>query len=102
MAVTSILGFVAGLIVVTAAGLVLTYITEPLWFWAVSHPHTEYGITNLGFATVDTLGEAATTSVVGFVLVPVVLVLARLFASGHARLAVLLLGSAGEKRRRHA
>ncbi len=97
MAVTSILGFAAGLAVVTAAGLVLTYITEPLWFWAVSHPHTEYGITNLGFATVDTLGEAATTSAIGLVLVPVVLVLARMFASWHARLAVLLLGPTGEK-----
>jgi hypothetical protein len=97
MAVTSILGFVGGLAVVMAAGLVLTYITEPLWFAAVSHPHTEYGITNLGFATVDTLGEAATTSAIGLVLVPVVLVLARLFAWWHARLAMLLLGPTGEK-----
>lgn len=97
LAVTSILGFVAGLVVVTAAGLVLTYISEPLWFWAVSHPHTEYGITNLGLATVDTLREAVITSAAGFVLVPVVLVLARLFASWHAGLAVRLLGPTGQQ-----
>jgi hypothetical protein len=97
LAVTSILGFAAGLVVVTAAALALTYISMPLWFWALSHPHVEYGVTNLGFLTVDTLGEALTTTLIGLVLVPVVLVLGRWCASAHAHLAVLLLGPAGER-----
>ena len=97
LATTSVLGFAVGFVVVMAAGLALTYISMPLWFWAVSNPHGEYGVTNLGFLTVDTLGESVCTSLIGLVLVPVVLMLGRWCASRHARLAVLLLGPARER-----
>lgn len=97
LAITSVLGFTAGLVVTTAAGLVLTYVSMPLWFWAVSHPHSEYGVTNLGFFTVDTFGEAMTTTAIGLVLLPVVLLLARGCATGHAALAARLLGPVHER-----
>jgi hypothetical protein len=47
-AVTSVAGFVPGLVVITAAGLCVAYLSMPLWYWAVSHPGTEYGLTNFG------------------------------------------------------
>jgi hypothetical protein len=90
-AVTSVAGFVPGLVVITAAGLCVAYLSMPLWYWAVSHPGTEYGLTNFGPFTVDTAGEAAIASVLGLALVPLVLLLARRFAAGHAALAVRLL-----------
>ena len=43
LAVTSIVGFACGLAVITGAGLVVTYVSMPLWYLAVSHPRTEYG-----------------------------------------------------------
>ncbi len=92
LAVTSVVGFAGGVVVLTAAGLVAAYVSLPLWFWAVTHPHTEYGLTAFGRFTVDTLGEAATMTALGLGLVPVVLVLARWFARSHAALAVRLLG----------
>ena len=95
LAMNSVVGFVSGLAVVTAAGLVVTYVTMPAWYWAVSHPHSEYGVTNLGLVTVDTLGKAAAASVAGLVMIPFVLLLARGCAAMHAGLAVRLLGAGG-------
>src|SRR4051812_20920369 len=63
-----------------------------LWYRAVSHPGTEYGLTNFGPLTVDTASEAAIATVLRLALVPLVLLLARWFAAGHAALAVRLLG----------
>jgi hypothetical protein len=91
--VTSIVGFASGLAVITAAGLAAAYVSMPLWYWAVSHPHNQYGVTNLGFFTVDTLGEAVITAAIGLVLIPLVLLLARWCAATHAGLAVRMLAS---------
>ena len=93
LGMTSIVGFASGLAVITAAGLTAAYVSMPLWYWAVSHPHREYGVTNLGFFTVDTLGEAVITAAIGLVLIPLVLLLARWCAATHAGLAVRLLAS---------
>jgi hypothetical protein len=92
MVVTSVVGFAGGLAVVTAASLAVSYVSMPLWFWAVTDPHSEYGLTNLGRFTVDTLGEALTMTAVGVALIPLVLLLARWFATAHAGLAARLLG----------
>jgi len=91
LGVTSIVGFAGGLAVITAAGLAATYVSMPLWYWAASHPHQEYGVTNLGFRTVDTLPEAGLAAAIGLVLIPVVLLLARWCAATHAGLAVRML-----------
>ena len=91
LGVTSIIGFAGGLAVITAAGLVAGYVSMPLWYWAVSHPHQEYGVTNLGFLTVDTLGEAGIAAALGLLLIPFVLLLARWCAATHAGLAVRML-----------
>ena len=91
LGVTSIIGFAGGLAVITAAGLAATYVSMPLWYWAASHPDKEYGVTNLGFLTVDTLGEAGIAAAIGLVLIPFVLLLARWCAATHAALAVRLL-----------
>jgi len=93
LGVTSIVGFAGGLAVITAAGLAAAYASMPLWYWAVSHPHRQYGVTNLAFFTVDTLGEAVITAAIGLVLIPLVLLLARWFAATHAGLAVRMLAS---------
>jgi hypothetical protein len=87
------LGLAGGLAVITAAGLAATYLSMPLWYWATSHPHQEYGVTNLGFLTVDTLGEAGIAAAIGLLLVPFVLLLARWCAATYAGLAVRMLGS---------
>jgi hypothetical protein len=91
LALTSVIGFAGGLVVVTAAGLAATYMSMPAWYWAVSHPQEEYGVTNIGFLTVDTLGDALVAAATGVVLIPVVLLLARWCAATHAALAVRML-----------
>jgi hypothetical protein len=58
-----------------------------------SHPEQEYGVTNLGLVTVDTLGEAGIAAAIGLLLIPLVLLLARWGAATHAGLAVRMLGS---------
>lgn len=93
LAVTSILGFTWGLVVITAAGLALTYVSMPLWYWAIPDRGAQYGVTNLGVLTVDTLAEAGMASFVGVALIPLVLLLARWCAATHAALAVRLLGA---------
>jgi hypothetical protein len=93
LGVTSIIGFAGGLAVITAAGLAATYLSMPLWYWTTSHPHQEYGVTNLGFLTLDTLGEAGIAAAIGLLLIPFVLLLARWCAATHAGLAVRMLGS---------
>ena len=91
LGVTSILGFAGGLAVITAAGLAATCVSMPLWYWAASHPDKEYGVTNIGLLTVDTLGDAGIAAAIGLVLIPFVLLLARWCAATHAALAVRLL-----------
>jgi len=94
LGVNSFVGFGYGVAVVTGVGMVVGYVSMPAWYWAVSHPSTEYGITNLGAFTVDTMVEAAAATAIGLALLPVVLVLARIGASMHSRLAISLLAPA--------
>jgi hypothetical protein len=93
LVVTSTIGFVGGLAVITLAGLAVTYVSMPLWYWAASHPQQEYGVTNLGFLTVDTLREAGIAAAIGLALIPLVLLLSRCCATAHAGLAIRILAS---------
>lgn len=100
LGLTSIVGFGGGLVVTLAVGLVVVYVSVPLWYWAVSHPVTGYGVTELGPVTIDTLGKALVAAAVGLALIPVVLLLTRSFAKAHAGLAARILASErhGEQR----
>jgi hypothetical protein len=71
---------------------VLAWIAMPLWYWAISDPEAQSGITNLGLFTVDTLGKALATTAIGLALAPLALLLARGCATAHAELAARLLG----------
>jgi hypothetical protein len=95
LGMNSIIGFAGGIAVITAAGLAATYLSMPLWYWAIPHPPQDDSVTNLGIFTVDTLGEAGIAAAIGLLLVPLVLLLARWCAATHARLAVRML--AGEQ-----
>jgi hypothetical protein len=91
LAVTSIVGFTLGLAAITAVGIVLAYLSMPIWYWAISDPGSQYGLTNLGVFTVDTLGEAFAVAAIAIVLAPLALLLARGCAKGHAGLAARIL-----------
>ena len=91
LGVTSIVGFAGGLAVITAAGLAATYVSMPLWYWAASHPRQEYGVTNLGFLTVDTLGEAGIAAAIGLAAHPL-----------RPAAGALVRGNARRTRRSHA
>jgi hypothetical protein len=70
LGLTSIVGMALGFAAITFAGFVLAYLTMPVWYWAVSDPHDQYALTNLGLATVDTFGEAVALAAIGLVLAP--------------------------------
>lgn len=91
LAVTSLVGFAAGLAVVTAAGVSGAYLSMPLWYWTIGDPAAHRGLTNVGLFTVDSLGRAALVALAGVVSTAVTLLLARGCAALHARLAVLFL-----------
>ena len=91
LGVTSTVGFALGLAVVTAVGIVLAYVSMPIWYWAISDPAGQHGLTNLGLFTVDTLGEALAVAAIGLVLAPLALLLARGCATAHAALAARIL-----------
>ena len=93
LALTSIAGFTLGLAAITAAGIALAYLSMPIWYWAISDPGAQYGLTNLGLFTVDTFGEAVAATAVGLALAPLALLLARGCATTHAGLAARVLGS---------
>jgi uncharacterized membrane protein YdfJ with MMPL/SSD domain len=92
LGLTSIAGFTLGLAAITAAGVVIAYISMPIWYWAIFNPEAQHGLTNLGVATVDSLGEAFAMMGIGLLLTPVALLLARVCASVHAGLAARVLG----------
>jgi hypothetical protein len=91
LALTSIAGFALGLAALIAAGIAVGYLSMPIWYWAVSDPGDQYGLTNLGLSTVDTLGEAFAVMGIGLVLAPLALLLARGCATAHAALAARVL-----------
>jgi uncharacterized membrane protein YdfJ with MMPL/SSD domain len=91
LGLTSIAGFTLGLCALTAAGIVVAYLSMPIWYWAISDPQGQYGLTNLGLFTVDTLGEALAATAIGLALAPLALLLARGCATAHAGLAARLL-----------
>ena len=92
LGLTSVVGFALGLVAMTAAGIAVAYLSMPLWYWALSDPNAQYGLTNLGMVTVDTLGEALGSTAVGLMLAPLALLLARGCARMHAGLAARILG----------
>jgi uncharacterized membrane protein YdfJ with MMPL/SSD domain len=98
LGLTSIVGFTLGLAAITAAAIALAYVSMPIWYWAVSDPHGQYGLTNLGLFTVDTLGEALAATAIGLALVPLALLLAHGCASTHAGLAARILSPSGAVR----
>jgi hypothetical protein len=91
LGLTSLAGFALGLVAVTAAGLALTFASMPIWYWAISDPDAQYGLTNLGLFVVDELGEAFAATAIGLALAPLVLLLARRCATAHAALAARVL-----------
>jgi hypothetical protein len=91
LGLTSIAGFTLGLAAITAVGIVLAYLSMPIWYWVITDPHVQYGLTNLGLFTVDTLGEAFATSAIGLALAPLALLLARGCATAHIELAARVL-----------
>lgn len=97
LALTSVVGFTCGLVVITSAGLAVTYVSMPLWYWAIAHPGIQYGVTNLGLFTVDSLGEAGLATAIGLAMIPVVLLLAQFSAGCHTKLAARLLGAAADR-----
>lgn len=92
LAMTSVVGFASGVVVITAAGVAGAYVSMPLWYWTITDPTAHRGLTYVGVFTVDSLGRALVMTMVGLVLIPVGLALARGCARLHSRLAVLLLG----------
>jgi hypothetical protein len=47
LGLTSIAGLTLGLAAITAAGVVIAYVSMPIWYWAISDPHGQYELTNL-------------------------------------------------------
>jgi signal transduction histidine kinase len=86
------LGIAISTVVLTLWGLVLGCVTLPLYYWALPDG------ANVGLYTVDTLGPALATAVLGIVMIPVVGWLSRLLTV--AELAImrpLLRPSRGEQ-----
>ena len=91
LALTWIAGFALGLVPIAVAGFALAYVSMPIWYWAISDPDSQYGLTNLGLFTVDTFGEALAAAGIGLALIPIALLLARGCATAHAALAARVL-----------
>ncbi len=94
----SILGFAATLVALTATALTLAWVTLPIWWWAISNPHEQYATLNFGIYTVTSLGWAFVTMALGLLTLPLALLLNRGIASGHARIAVSVLGASERQR----
>lgn len=94
LVLTSVVGFTLGLAAISAAAIVVAYLSLPIWYSAMSDPDGQYGLTNLDLFTVDTLGEAFALMGIGLALAPLALLLARGCATAHAALAARALGPA--------
>ena len=93
LALNSVVGFSLAVVALSAVGAVLAYVTMPIWFWAISDPHAQYGLTNVGVFTVDTLPEALAVAAAGLALVPLVALLTRAAAAAHAQLVKRVLSA---------
>jgi signal transduction histidine kinase len=98
MVLNSTFGFAFALIGVVATSVVISYILMPLWWWAISDPHTQYGTLNLGIYTVTSTGKAFVTTGIGLALAPVAFLLNRGIATGHAAAAAFILGPSERQR----
>jgi Putative sensor len=92
LVLNSTVGFVLATAALTVTGLAISYITMPLWWWAIDDPSKQYATLNLGMYTVTSTGWAFVTTGIGLLLLPVAFLINRGVAAGHARLAVRLLG----------
>jgi hypothetical protein len=102
--VNSTVGFIIATAALTVTALVISYLTMPLWWWAIDDPSKQYATLNLGIYTVTSTSLALVTTGLGLVLLPVAVLVNRAAAAGHARMAARLLGpsSEAEARRRAA
>jgi hypothetical protein len=82
----SILGLALGTIALVVTSVTISYLTTPLWWWAVPDPHHNYAVLNLGIYTVTSISLALVTSAIGLVLLLPAVALNRRIASVHARL----------------
>jgi hypothetical protein len=96
LVVNSTVGFVIATAALTATALVISYLTMPLWWWAIDDPSKQYATLNLGLYTVTSTGLAFVTAGFGLVLMPVAALINRAAAAGHARMAARLLGPSRE------
>jgi hypothetical protein len=94
LVLNSIVGFILATVALTATGLVISYILMPLWWWAITDPHTQYATLNLGIYTVTSTGWAFVTTALGLALVVPALLINRAAATSHARMAARLLSPA--------
>ena len=92
LVVNSTVGFLIATVALTLTGLVIAYLTMPLWWWTINDPSQQYATLNLGIYTVTSTGWALVTTGLGLMLLPVAVLLNRAAAAGHARLAARLLG----------
>jgi hypothetical protein len=83
----SVAGLALGTVALVVTSLTISYLTTPLWWWAVPDPHHNYAVLNLGIYTVTSTSLALVTSAIGLVLLLPAIALNRRIASGHARLA---------------
>lgn len=83
----SVAGFGLGTVALVVTSLTISYISTPLWWWAVPHAHDNYAVLNLGIYTVTSTSLALVTTAIGLVLAPVAIALNRRIASAHARAA---------------
>jgi signal transduction histidine kinase len=98
LVLNSIAGFTIAVVSLSVTALVLGYIFMPLWWWAIPHPHTQYATLNLGIYTVTSTGWAFVTTALGLALAPLVVLLNRGLARGHAAAAALILGPSERQR----
>ena len=77
----------AGTVALVVTSLTISYLSTPLWWWAVPDPHHNYAVLNLGIYTVTSTPLALVTSAIGLALLPLAIALNRRIAGVHARLA---------------
>lgn len=98
MVLNSTVGVALATAAITATGLVIGYILTPAYYWALNDPSHQYATLNFGIYTVHSIGWAFVTTGLGLVLLPVALWLNHAAATGHARLAAMVLGPASGRR----